>query len=82
MTYQRFDWSFSAFGKSDPSGSTWLTAFVIKSFAQASPYIFIDPFTVRKAIDFTLDQYDEKIGFFKEPGRVIHSEMLVRIIVK
>jgi len=35
LTYQRNDGSFSAFGKRDPSGSMWLTAFVAKSFQKA-----------------------------------------------
>ncbi|CAL4149314.1 unnamed protein product, partial [Meganyctiphanes norvegica] len=35
LRYRHKDGSFSAFGESDSSGSTWLTAFVLKSFAQA-----------------------------------------------
>merc|ERR1740130_1825379 len=30
LTYRHSDGSFSAFGNSDPSGSTWLTSFVIR----------------------------------------------------
>ncbi|KAK3607704.1 hypothetical protein CHS0354_016728 [Potamilus streckersoni] len=74
LTYQRQDGSFSAFGDSDPSGSTWLTAFVIKSFVQASPLIYIDPALATKAIDWLLGQANEN-GTFLEPGRVIHTEM-------
>uniref|UniRef100_A0A8C5AKQ0 Alpha-macroglobulin receptor-binding domain-containing protein n=1 Tax=Gadus morhua TaxID=8049 RepID=A0A8C5AKQ0_GADMO len=43
LTYRHDDGSYSAFGKSDASGNTWLTAFVMKSFGGAKPYIFIDP---------------------------------------
>lgn len=39
LRYRHDDGSFSAFGNSDASGSTWLTAFVLKSFAQARQYI-------------------------------------------
>ncbi|ROT61348.1 alpha2 macroglobulin isoform 3 [Penaeus vannamei] len=39
LLYRRTNGSFSAFGNADDSGSTWLTAFVLKSFAQADPYI-------------------------------------------
>ncbi|KAK3607700.1 hypothetical protein CHS0354_016724 [Potamilus streckersoni] len=74
LTYQRQDGSFSAFGDSDTSGSTWLTAFVIKSFVQASPLIYIDPALATKAIDWLLRQANEN-GTFLEPGRVIHAEM-------
>ena len=38
LRYQRSDGSYSAFGDRDKSGSTWLTAFVLKSYAQARPY--------------------------------------------
>ena len=30
----------------------WLTAFVVKSFAQAKPYIFIDEADLQKSIDW------------------------------
>ena len=30
----------------------WLTAFVVKSFAQAKPYIFIDEEDLQKSIDW------------------------------
>ncbi|ROT74620.1 alpha2 macroglobulin isoform 2, partial [Penaeus vannamei] len=39
LTYRRSDGSYSAFGDSDSEGSTWLTAFVLRSFAEASQYI-------------------------------------------
>ena len=78
LTYQHYDGSFSAFGNNDDSGSTWLTAFVVKSFAQASPYIFIDTGVVRNAISWLLEQFDDEAGVFAEPGNVIHKEMQVR----
>ena len=34
------------------NGSTWLTAFVVKSFAQARPYIFIDDEELKKSITY------------------------------
>ncbi|KAK3607705.1 hypothetical protein CHS0354_016729 [Potamilus streckersoni] len=74
LIYQRWDGSFSAFGNSDSSGSTWLTAFVIKSFVQASPLIFIDPVLIARALDWLLRQSNQD-GTFIEPGRVIHTEM-------
>ena len=50
LTYRHDDGSYSAFGNSDDSGSMWLTAFVVKSFAQAKPYIFIDETDLQKSI--------------------------------
>ena len=43
LNYRHDDGSYSAFGKRDKEGSTWLTAFVTKSFAQARRFIYIDP---------------------------------------
>lgn len=42
LGYQHVDSSFSAFGNSDASGSSWLTAFVLRIFLQARPFITID----------------------------------------
>ena len=39
--YRRSNGSYSAFGNADDEGSTWLTAFVLKSFAQAKDYIYV-----------------------------------------
>lgn len=39
LSYCHNDSSFSAFGKRDHMGSTWLTAFVAKSFKQAEIYL-------------------------------------------
>lgn len=35
LTFKRYDGSYAAFGNSDADGSTWLTAFVVKSFIGA-----------------------------------------------
>ncbi|XP_042889945.1 pregnancy zone protein-like [Penaeus japonicus] len=42
LLYRRGNGSYSAFGNADDSGSTWLTAFVLKSFAQAKDFLPID----------------------------------------
>ncbi|XP_078348546.1 C3 and PZP-like alpha-2-macroglobulin domain-containing protein 8 isoform X2 [Oculina patagonica] len=42
LSYKRTDGSYSAFGNSDSEGNMWLTAFVLRSFAQARPFIFVD----------------------------------------
>ena len=42
LTYRRNDGSFSAFGNDDEEGSLWLTAFVLKTFAQAQDLLYID----------------------------------------
>lgn len=74
LTYQHTDGSFSAFGNSDPSGSMWLSAFVLKSFVQAKPYIFVDDTVIEKTVAWIL-KHQNTNGTFQEPGRVLHKEM-------
>lgn len=74
LRYQRRDGSFSAFGNNDPSGSTWLTAYVIEYFYFAKKMITIDSNIIKKGADFVVQQ-QKPDGSFNEPGRVIHSDM-------
>ena len=52
-------------GNSDDSGSTWLTAFVVRSFAQARPYIFIDEDDFTKSVDW-FKRIQKENGCFKQ----------------
>ncbi|KAL7987953.1 hypothetical protein Chor_006872 [Crotalus horridus] len=74
LLYKRFDGSFSAFGNSDPSGSTWLSAFVLRSFIQAQPYIDIDPYILERTAAWILS-HQKFNGEFEEPGRVLQTEL-------
>ncbi|KAI6203725.1 hypothetical protein M3Y94_00589600 [Aphelenchoides besseyi] len=74
LTYKRLDNSFSAFGNSDNHGSTWLTSFVVRSFKQAQPYIFVDNQVLDKAIEFLNSQQQDN-GAFAELGEVHHKDM-------
>ncbi|KAK6490158.1 CD109 antigen-like [Huso huso] len=74
LTYQRKDGSFSAFGDWDSSGSTWLSAFVLRCFLQARQFIYIDPTVLSRTIEWIVPQQNPT-GEFREPGRVIHSEL-------
>lgn len=47
LLYKRRDGSYSAFGSADETGSTWLTAFVAKSFAQADSFILVCIFELK-----------------------------------
>ncbi|XP_068195427.1 CD109 antigen-like [Antennarius striatus] len=73
LSFQLDDGSFSAFGASDPSGSTWLTAFVLRCFLQAQPYMQINQNVLTKAMTWLLEQQGPR-GEFTE-GRLIHTEM-------
>ncbi|XP_015122489.1 CD109 antigen isoform X1 [Diachasma alloeum] len=74
LTYRHKDGSFSAFGESDESGSTWLTAFVAKSFKQASEYIIVEDRIINEAL-LWLSNVQTPNGSFPEVGRVSHKDM-------
>ncbi|VVC42395.1 Alpha-2-macroglobulin, thiol-ester bond-forming,Alpha-macroglobulin, receptor-binding,Alpha-2- [Cinara cedri] len=74
LTYRRSDGSFSAFGSADPSGSTWLTAYVVKSFRQAVPYIPIEEKVIDDGLQW-LSNNQANNGSFPEVGKVSHSAM-------
>ncbi len=75
LTYRRSDGSFSAFGQSDDEGSLWLTAFVLKSFAQAQDLIYIDENVLYEAQNW-LKSHQNDDGSFEPVGFVHHQEML------
>ncbi|CAL4121693.1 unnamed protein product, partial [Meganyctiphanes norvegica] len=74
LQYQHDGGSYSAFGKSDSSGSTWLTAFVLKSFAQARPFITVNENNLIVSKDW-LVSLQKVYGCFELVGTVIHKDM-------
>uniref|UniRef100_A0A8C3K429 CD109 antigen n=1 Tax=Calidris pygmaea TaxID=425635 RepID=A0A8C3K429_9CHAR len=74
LLFQRDDGSFSAFGNEDPSGSTWLSAFVLRCFLQARPFIDIDQDVLRDTAKWIV-RHQKVNGEFQEPGRVLHSDL-------
>lgn len=74
LTYRHSNGSFSAFGKLDRKGSTWLTAFVAKSFKQAESYIDIDAKVIDEALHF-LNSTQAEDGSFPEFGHIISDSM-------
>jgi CD109 antigen len=75
LTFMRSDGSFSAFGQSDPEGSLFLTAFVLKTFAQAQGLIYVDPQVLSSAQDWII-QHQNADGSFDPVGFVHHQEMM------
>ncbi|XP_071499850.1 pregnancy zone protein-like [Diadema antillarum] len=75
LNYRHRDGSYSAFGENDEEGSTWLTAFVVRSFAQAAEYIFIDEDDLDVSISWLKRLQDQETGCFQSRGRVIHKGM-------
>ncbi|TPP64402.1 hypothetical protein FGIG_03998 [Fasciola gigantica] len=79
QNYRHDDGSYSAFGKSDKVGSTWLTAFVLRVFAKAYKVdrsIQIDWGTMFTEItQFLKEHQNADTGCFNEKGRVLHTGM-------
>ncbi|XP_076859338.1 alpha-2-macroglobulin-like protein 1 [Brachyhypopomus gauderio] len=74
LTYKHTDGSYSAFGMSDRSGNTWLTAFVMKSFQHAKRYIFIDQTVINQARSW-LGNEQLPNGCFASVGHLFHLDM-------
>ncbi|XP_043115190.1 alpha-2-macroglobulin-like protein 1 [Puntigrus tetrazona] len=75
LTYMHLDGSYSAFGSNDPSGNTWLTAFVMKSFGGAKNYIFIDQNSIDRAKEW-LGRQQQDNGCFASVGKLYHIDMM------
>ncbi|CAH8824335.1 unnamed protein product [Trichobilharzia szidati] len=79
LKYRRDDGSFSAFGKSDKQGSTWLTAFVVRVFAKAyklEPTLNIEWENLfRDGVKFLKTRQNAGTGCFEEHGKVIYSPL-------
>ncbi|NWW91819.1 A2ML1 protein, partial [Rhynochetos jubatus] len=74
LQYQHPDGSYSEFGTKDEYGNTWLTAFVVKCFVQAKPYIFLDNRTIQAALTW-LEFHQLPNGCFRNMGQLFHTEM-------
>lgn len=68
LSYAHSDHSFSAFGNSDPSGSSWLTAFVVRVFIQAKPFATVDENVIKNALDWLVGQQVRKRKCLSELG--------------
>jgi CD109 antigen len=75
LTYRHNDGSFSAFGEQDESGSLWLTAFVLKTFAQAKGLTFIDEAVLSEAADWIVS-HQKSDGSFEQVGFIHHEDMM------
>ena len=83
LNYRHPDGSYSAFGPSseqlgEPSqGSMWLTAFVVKSFAQARAIIHVDERDLKLSVKWIVRRQLDN-GCFPVVGQVFHKDMKVR----
>ncbi|NXR64779.1 A2ML1 protein, partial [Rhadina sibilatrix] len=74
LHYQHPDGSYSEFGVKDEYGNTWLTAFVVKCFVQAKPYIYLDNRIIQAALTW-LEFHQLPSGCFKNVGQLFHTFM-------
>ncbi|XP_031467380.1 alpha-2-macroglobulin-like protein 1 [Phasianus colchicus] len=74
LLYKHDDGSYSAFGKSDTQGNTWLTAFVARSFGQASSYIYISKDHVQDAV-LWLQKHQLSNGCFQSVGKLFNNDL-------
>jgi CD109 antigen len=75
LTYQHNDGSFSAFGESDPTGSLWLTSFVLQSFSGARDVTTIDESVLDRAANWIVDNQNQD-GSWDQIGFVHHQDMM------
>uniref|UniRef100_A0A2K6ULX0 PZP alpha-2-macroglobulin like n=1 Tax=Saimiri boliviensis boliviensis TaxID=39432 RepID=A0A2K6ULX0_SAIBB len=74
LNYKHQDGSYSTFGEQHGwnQGNTWLTAFVLKTFAQARTYIFIDEAHITESLTW-LSQMQKDNGCFRSSGSLFNN---------
>ncbi|BFZ14934.1 hypothetical protein BsWGS_17971 [Bradybaena similaris] len=74
LSYQRVDGGFSAFGNSDQTGSTWLTAYVVRVFVDVRTFVYVDPTFLLKGTDWLVDRQNLD-GSFNEFGKLLDTSI-------
>ncbi|XP_042307565.1 alpha-2-macroglobulin-like isoform X2 [Sceloporus undulatus] len=75
LNYKHPDGSYSTFGEgSSMPGNAWLTAFVLKSFVQASHHIFVEQRHILDTLN-SLAHKQQKNGCFQSTGKLLHNVM-------
>ncbi|XP_037084525.1 murinoglobulin-1-like isoform X2 [Pollicipes pollicipes] len=74
LRYGNKEASYSSFGRDDEEASLWLTAFVVKSFKEASKYIDISQSLITRNEKWLVRKQQDD-GCFPLLGSVIHKEL-------
>uniref|UniRef100_A0ABM5FQT1 Alpha-2-macroglobulin-like protein 1 isoform X1 n=2 Tax=Pogona vitticeps TaxID=103695 RepID=A0ABM5FQT1_9SAUR len=74
LLYKHDDGSYSAFGKNDAEGNTWLTAFVAKAFGQAKSYTYIEEKHIQDAVQW-LGRQQLPSGCFQNVGKLFNNAL-------
>ncbi|KAM4819835.1 LOW QUALITY PROTEIN: pregnancy zone protein-like [Thomomys bottae] len=74
LNFKHSDGSYSTFGDQNgrTPGNTWLTAFVLKSFVHAQPYIFVDSGHITTTFHWLLRKQKEN-GCFQPSGTLLNN---------
>ena len=76
--YHHENGAYSVWGEkrgSKAEGSSWLTAFVVKSFSEAANYISVESKVVQKSVNWLMESQQES-GCFRKIGYVLHGASL------
>ncbi|XP_068113698.1 LOW QUALITY PROTEIN: alpha-2-macroglobulin-like [Hyperolius riggenbachi] len=74
LMYKQPDGSYSVFGSRFSQANTWLTAFVLRSFARAQSHIFIDPKHISDSLAW-LSQRQKENGCFQNIGNLFNNAL-------
>ncbi|XP_077779224.1 alpha-2-macroglobulin-like isoform X3 [Podarcis muralis] len=75
LNYKHSDGSYSTFGQDNRSpGNTWLTAFTLKSFSRARPYIFVEEKHIQDAQAYLAYRQREN-GCFRSVGTLWNNAL-------
>nr|XP_060619447.1 alpha-2-macroglobulin-like protein 1 [Anolis sagrei ordinatus] len=74
LLYKHDNGCYSAFGKGDAEGNTWLTAFVVKAFGHAKSYIYIDEKHIEEAVHW-LKEHQLSNGCFQSVGKLFNNAL-------
>ncbi|XP_034557120.1 murinoglobulin-1-like [Notolabrus celidotus] len=72
LNYKHAGGAYSTFGTG--SGNTWLTAFVVRSFAKAQSFVFIDPVKIQESKTW-LESKQREQGCFEKSGKLFNNRM-------
>ncbi|CAI5657815.1 unnamed protein product [Oreochromis niloticus] len=72
LNYKSDDGAYTTFGVGP--GNTWLTAFVVRGFAKAQSFIYIDPRTIEESKTW-LQHKQQETGCFEKSGKLFNNRM-------
>uniref|UniRef100_A0A8P4K7S7 Alpha-2-macroglobulin n=1 Tax=Dicentrarchus labrax TaxID=13489 RepID=A0A8P4K7S7_DICLA len=72
LNYKHQNGAYSTFGSG--AGNTWLTAFVLRSFAKAQSFIYIDPTNIEESKTW-LKRKQRENGCFEQSGKLFNNRM-------